>query len=313
LRAGAAFFLLDPSAEVCELSREISTVNPRILIETKSSRAMESLVSRINHSACRQLVLAEQIKTESSSLPTENPGIELPLDSSAYVATTRDDQGVLIEYCGTHRSIAQTAKWTCDTLEVQPFDKLCLLSDLCHNRLPLEVFTSLYAGSTLWIPGSSDLTSDQLPEWLNDKHVSIIFITPGAWRSVGPTLLAFVRHICFMSDVLVKEDVRKLRKLAPFASCSNLYSASGSVDTWIYHKIDCDETQLREIIPLGQAGADSQLIILNAAGAKTGIGELGEICIRSRYFHETWTSSAEDARFLRNPLSAAPDDWLFRT
>jgi len=72
----------------------------------------------------------------------------------------------------------------------------------------------------------------------------------------------------------------------------------------------------REILPLGRGMRDVQLLVLTRDERLAGIGELGEIAIRSPHLAAGYLGDPEltRERFLANPFGAgAPEDRLYRT
>jgi len=71
----------------------------------------------------------------------------------------------------------------------------------------------------------------------------------------------------------------------------------------------------REVLPLGRGMEGSQLLILNPAGLRAGIGELGEIHVRSHHLARGYLGdeALTAERFLANPFRPEPGDRLYRT
>src|SRR4029077_1802156 len=71
----------------------------------------------------------------------------------------------------------------------------------------------------------------------------------------------------------------------------------------------------REILPLGRGIPDVQLLVLNPAGALAGIGELGEISVRSPHIALGYLGDPRltAERFVGNPFTGRTDDRLYRT
>jgi acyl carrier protein len=71
----------------------------------------------------------------------------------------------------------------------------------------------------------------------------------------------------------------------------------------------------REVLPLGRGMRGAQLLVLDPAGRVAGVGEVGEIAVRSPHlalgYLEDDARTAE--RFVRNPSGCAPEDRLYRT
>ncbi len=82
-----------------------------------------------------------------------------------------------------------------------------------------------------------------------------------------------------MGDVLTRRDVARLRRLAPEITCVNYYGSTETQRAVGYHV--AEEDGPKEVLPLGRGIPDVQLLVLNPAGVLAGIGELGEVSVRS--------------------------------
>jgi len=71
----------------------------------------------------------------------------------------------------------------------------------------------------------------------------------------------------------------------------------------------------REVLPLGKGMKDVQLLVLNAAGGLAGIGEVGEICVRSPHLARGYLGDERltRERFPANPFTGRERDRLYRT
>ncbi|HVS00369.1 MAG TPA: amino acid adenylation domain-containing protein, partial [Thermoanaerobaculia bacterium] len=131
----------------------------------------------------------------------------------------------------------------------------------------------------------------------------------------GEVTLETLRFAFFGGDVLTRRAVEKLRGMAPGCACVNYYGATETPQGMGVHEVSLPD---RERIPLGRGIDGVQLLVLNAAdrlAGLAGIGELGEICIRTPYLAQGYLHDEEltRERFVANPFTAAPDDRLYRT
>ena len=68
-------------------------------------------------------------------------------------------------------------------------------------------------------------------------------------------------------------------------------------------------------IPLGRGIKDVQLLVLNGSQQLAGIGELGEIFVRSPHLAEGYIGDEKrtEHMFIVNPFTKDPEDRLYRT
>jgi acyl carrier protein len=71
----------------------------------------------------------------------------------------------------------------------------------------------------------------------------------------------------------------------------------------------------KEILPCGRGMKDVQLLVLGAAGQLAGVGELGEVAVRSPHLARGYLGDPQTTaeKFQVNPFSGQPADRLYRT
>ena len=99
--------------------------------------------------------------------------------------------------------------------------------------------------------------------------------------------------------------------LAPRVECVNFYGATETPQAMGYHVVGVnDEDGFGRRIPLGRGIEGAQLLVLNTAGRLAGVGELGEIHVRTPYLSKGYLNDSDltDARYIQNPYTSAADD-----
>ena len=158
----------------------------------------------------------------------------------------------------------------------------------------------------------------------------------GGESEAGPPVTApSLRWIFLVGDVLTRRDVARLRRLAPAATCVNYYGSTETQRAVGYHvaaaappaaaaaglgaaaaaSLGAGAAAAKEILPLGRGIPDVQLLVRNRAGALAGVGELGEISVRSPHLALGYLGDPEltAQRFPVNPATGQPQDRLYRT
>src|SRR6185436_2574262 len=100
-----------------------------------------------------------------------------------------------------------------------------------------------------------------------------------------PTL----RWVLLVGDVLTRLDVDRLRRIAPRATCVNLYGSTETQRAVGYHVVEEQEiadARAPQVLPLGRGMRDVQLLVMSRVGPDSpprlaGVGEVGEIWVRS--------------------------------
>jgi acyl-CoA synthetase (AMP-forming)/AMP-acid ligase II/acyl carrier protein len=128
-----------------------------------------------------------------------------------------------------------------------------------------------------------------------------------------------VRRIFFGGDVLSRDEVARIRELAPNATVGSFYGATETQRAVGYYEIS-DESVLNDqasnkLVPLGRGIKDVQLLVLNKSEHLAGIGELGELFVRSPHLAEGYLRDEERTKqmFMVSPFTNDPADRLYST
>src|SRR6185295_13837817 len=122
--------------------------------------------------------------------------------------------------------------------------------------------------------------------------------------------------------ILTRRDVVRLRALAPHVTCVNFYGSTETQRAVGYHVGEGDaagDTQTgtsgRANLPLGRGMENVQLLVLTARGSLAGVGELGEIHVRSPHLARGYLgdAAATAAKFATNPFTGEGGDRVYRT
>jgi amino acid adenylation domain-containing protein len=238
----------------------------------------------------------------------------------AYLAFTSGSTGTPKGVLGLHRSLTHFYPWMSRAFELGPEDRFSFLAGLAHDPLHRDVFTPLWLGAAVAIPDPERMAEPGwLAGWTARMGVTVSLLAPALCRLLteppaGP--MPSLRRAFFVGDVLLRRDVERLRALAPEVSCINLYGSTETQRAVGYHRITNDaDNEAREVYPLGRGMPDVQLLVLTRAGRLAGIGEVGEVSVRSPHLAGGYLDdpvlTAE--RFVANPFTGRAGDRIYRT
>ncbi|HVR97504.1 MAG TPA: amino acid adenylation domain-containing protein, partial [Thermoanaerobaculia bacterium] len=323
-RAGAAFVILDPEYPVLRRIEIFHAVRPRALLTLGDADEWKALQEAAG------LNLRAHLDHEGGidpAAPGNGHRVPNDPDAVAYVAFTSGTTGGPKGIVGTHRPLSHFLAWQAETFALGPEDRVSMLSGLAYDPLLRDVFAPLWAGGTLVVPDSEDLhRPERLLAWLAESCVSVAHLTPSLGRlltseeiagaSGASIRLQALRCACFGGEALLDDVARRLRLLAPRATVVNFYGATETPQAMSWFALPPDEGPAGESgVPLGRGIESVQLLVLNTRGGLAGIGELGEIHVRTPYLalgylgDETLTRE----RFLTNPATGRAADRMYRT
>jgi len=326
LKAGAAFCVIDPSHPARRVKEYLSAMDPKALVEISGEEKrlpeMEAVLTNVS-SRCR-IMLPDIASAEAwqflSQYSLENPKVTTGPDHLAYVIFTSGSSGKPKGVMGRHGPLTHFLPWLSETFAISENDRFSFLSSISTNKLQREIFTALSLGATLYIPSADDIGSfGKLDEWLRIREISVIHLTPAMAQLLDDTArksVPSVRRVFFGGDLLQMRDVDRAKKLMPRAEIVNFYNSSETQRGGGYALFSKQRMENeKHVPPLGRGIQDVQLLILNQTRKTAGIGELGEICIRSPHMARGYLGdeALTRERFIKNPYTGIEGDRIYRT
>ncbi|HZG52296.1 MAG TPA: amino acid adenylation domain-containing protein, partial [Pyrinomonadaceae bacterium] len=338
LKAGAAFVMLDPSYPAARLIDCLDIAAPRAWLQLTGAGALPPMLEAYVEAAgfCCRLSLAPRGDAAAADDPLHGApigGVDVVVapDDLAYIAFTSGSTGRPKGIAGRHSPLTHFLPWVAETFDLRDTDRFTMLSGLSHDPLHRDIFTPLLLGATLCIPDPDDIGAPgKLPRWMRREALSIAHLTPAMAQLLteetpGAQLLPVesLRYTFLVGDVLTRQDVSRLRRLAPSVTCVNYFGTTETQRAVSYHvtdhgadaQQDSDGCAAKEVLPLGRGIKDVQLLVLNATGALAGCGEVGEIYMRSPHLARGYVGdeALTAERFLPNHFTRAEGDRLYRT
>jgi amino acid adenylation domain-containing protein len=327
LKAGASFAILDPAYPAARLISCLRTAPPRgwlqIDVEGDLSADLQSHLDGL--SLCCRLSLSSGKPVELAlEYPETDPGVSVEADDSAYVAFTSGSTGEPKGVLCRHGPVTHFLPWLKETFDLSETDRFGLLSGLSYSLLHRDIFTALFLAAPLYIPDPRDVRSpERLTAWLREKAITILHLTPalGQLLQTSPErTLPSVRRVFFAGDVLTRQDANRIRRLAPNAKITNVYGATETQRAVGYFEIPAQAASwsgaaAKRPIPLGHGVKDVQLLLLTPGRNLAGIGELGELYVRSPHLAAGYIGDSALTRemFSVNPFTGKSGDRLYRT
>jgi amino acid adenylation domain-containing protein len=339
LRAGAAFCILDPAYPSSGLAKRLRIVRPKAWLQVKAAgTASEDLEAAIAETAgdCR-LTLPE---TPDASFPAPSLRTDAAqqdeTDRPAYVTFTSGTTGEPKCIVGTHGPLSHFLDWHVGQFRLSSSDRFSMLSGLSHDPLLRDIFTPLWIGATLLIPSPDDILSPgRLSAWMEQQQITVAHLTPamgalmsqpaGAQRKPFKSL-SKLRYAFFGGDALSSKDVVLFTGIAPQARCISFYGATETPQAMAWcdaggrtvdsgSSVSPDSAAFSGQIPIGSPITDVQILVLNRARSLAGIGELGEIHVRTHCLSQGYANdeALTRERFPINPFTGDAGDRLYRT
>lgn len=111
-------------------------------------------------------------------------------------------------------------------------------------------------------------------------------------------------------------DVGRLHTIAPNCTTINMYGSTETQRSVGYFSVTNEILpECKEVIFAGKGMKGCQVLVLNKLGQHAGVGEVGELYMRSHFLAKGYVGLEKEtnAKFLQNSFSNIPGDRLYRT
>lgn len=319
LRAGGALLPLEEAVPPAHRARLLAAAGVRLAVHACAPEAFES-----RRWGAPDLV---HLRVDTQRGEVAAPGCaelpELPTltqDSPAYVIFTSGSTGPPRGVLGRHGSIAQFLAWERERFAVGPGDRCAQLTNLSFDPVLRDLFLPLTSGAACCLPDLSCLlTAETVVPWLDRERITILHSVPSlaqwwlAGRPGGGTLES-VRWVLFAGEPLPGSLVRAWRRAFPRSGrIANLYGPTETTQARCAWIVPTDVQP--GVQPVGHPLPSTQALVLSPAGRPCGIGEVGEIAIRTPFRSLGYVGGAKESRrgFEPSPFRQDEADLLFRT
>jgi amino acid adenylation domain-containing protein len=339
LKAGAGFLILDPAYPAARLIEYLRMVVPRAWIQIRAAGILPDLLQEYLTTSgpdCR-LTLSRRTEIQANGMLgrhlCSDPGVVVGPDDLAYILFTSGSTGRPKGILGTHGPVSHFLHWHCEKFDLDQSDRFSLLSGLAHDPVLRDIFTPLWLSAALYIPEQQVIeTPGELAAWMKRHKITVAHLTPPMGRiltegiskttATGDDSLS-LRYFFFGGASLTEQDIARIRNLAPSATLVNYYGATETPQAMGYFVVpelkgttqEHALPETRRIVPLGRGIEGVQLLVLNAEQKLTGLGEKGEIYVRTPYLAVGYLGDERltQERFIANPLTSVTGDTVFRT
>ena len=322
LRGGGVLLTLDPALPAARRALMISEANARRIIHVSAAEASAGAETRDDGTGSARAIRVDRdgrLVSEDAVLPAA-PLPRVAGDDPAYVFFTSGSTGVPHAILGSHKGLAHFLGWQRKTFAVGPGDRCSQLSGVSFDVVLRDVFLPLTSGASVYLPDADeDPGSSRVVSWLDREGITILHAVPSvvqSWLAALPAgaSLARLRWAFFAGEPLTDALVRRWRTAFPEAGrIVNLYGPTETTLVKCFYVVPSDPPP--GIQPAGNPLPDTQALILADGARLCGVGEVGEIVLRTpfRTFGYVNAPREQQERFVPNPFRTDARDLLYRT
>jgi amino acid adenylation domain-containing protein len=306
LMSGGVFFLLDP---------ELPPARQQLLLdEAKATWLVTTIESRMELAWLGGAAERPLPRTTFEDLPA------VYADSPAYIFFTSGSTGKPKGILGAHKGLSHFVLWQRQAFQVGAQDRVAQLIHPSFDAILRDIFLPLISGGVLCLPPASGFAPDEVLPWLADERVTIIHSVPSIsryWLQAAPQQELPRLRLVFLSGEMLSAKLAGLwrERSSPENGVCQVVNFYGPTETTMiksYYVVP--ENPRPGAQPAGTALPQTQLLILNEAQTLCGIGEPGQIAIRTPYATLGYLSDTpEKTRFVPNPFRHADSINLYMT
>ena len=317
LRAGGVLVLIDSQlpAQRRQVMLSESEASCLLWVSSESNTETQAIsTEQINPNTAEIIGSKNLVVRNLQEFPTIRP------DDPAYIFFTSGTTGLPKGILGCHKGLAHFLSWQRQTFEISTTDCIAQLTALSFDVVLRDIFLPLTSGATLCLPApESNLSANQVLPWLVQQQITILHTVPTlakTWLINRPEGLRLtqLRWVFFAGEPLSYQLVNQWRRA--FSAAGKLVNLYGPTETTLakcYYQVP-PET-LEGIQPIGTPLPETQALIFSRKNLLCGLGEVGEIVLRTPFRTLGYINALEKQlqHFCPNPYSNDKDDILYYT
>ncbi|MGV7116613.1 amino acid adenylation domain-containing protein [Paenibacillus kyungheensis] len=323
IHTDAIFTILDARYPIARLTTMMRLANVQGLILAGDQQLLAESATVLAQQAQWMLEInLENVDQSDDIHPAVSNFHTMDLNQPAYILFTSGTSGEPKAIICSHEPLTVFINGYKEIFDIGAADRFSMFSGISHDPLLRDILVPLCHGATICIPNETQMRFPAaMYKWMEQQEITCTHLTPAmaailtgySKRSTQPLPLVHWRYAIFSGDTLLQSQVNAIYTIAPYIQCFNGYGASETPQLMSVYEVSKDH--LYTTVPIGSGRTGVEILIIPEHGQRAGVGEIGEIVVRSPYLALGYLNnhSTIDSPFQINPYTMEPEDRLYRT
>jgi amino acid adenylation domain-containing protein len=291
LKAGGIFVPLDPFMPNERLQFILDDCDIQHLI---SANALAPSLAKLSvtfagwiYGVDAELELRTQGWEQINELSDDQPDVWIVDQELAYIMYTSGSTGQPKGMMHSHHGSISYARWGAQHVGLTAADRVASHAPLHFDLSIFDFFSTAQSGATVvLVPEPVTKFAASWTEYIEKEQISVVFTVPYTLiemlqrGAMDKRDLSSLRWLLFGGEPFPPKHLRALMEQLPDVRFTNVYGPAEAPSCTCYD-LPAFPEPFDEPVPIGTVSVNSADLIIDEDDRECGIGEAGELCIRS--------------------------------
>lgn len=315
--AGCFYVPIDAKMPIERVNLILNTLHPSLIIYDDVTSKMNDLLD----SECEKTHYDEIVSYKIDFDRLDKIRLNSKNTDLLYVLFTSGSTGIPKGVTISHAAVIDFVEWICSTYHLDETITLCSQAPFYFDASVPDLYIPLKVGATLYIPPTSYYTfPKKILQYIETNKINTLVWVPSALcnvvncRAFEVCVPESIRLVIFCGEVMPCKHLNVWRKYLPDVLYVNMYGPTEATYACMYYNID-REYRDDEVLPLGMACENSEILLLTEDGRVANVNETGEICILGQCLSSGYYNNSEktNVSFVQNPINNNWNEKMYRT